>query len=349
MDSLHQSVNLHQTPHSGAGQAIASTGHPAGANLPAGALQTGSVHRPATGLATGRSPWAARRHGAMLRRQRRKLRRDLSPIQRVLMSLLLAGVSLLSIIPVVWVFLSSFKTNAQIMHSALSLPTSLGLDGYRVAFKIAPILTFYRNSVIVTALSTFLNVYLVAMAAYVIAWFKFRGKSLVIILLSTSLLLPMTALIHPVYAVVNQLGLYNKLSGLILVYSSLGLPTTLFIMRGYFLSLPRSMQEAAYIDGAGFFRTYQLIILPSARPGLATAAVLQFLMGWNEFLYALVLTNANQSRTLPIALNYFKSQFSFNYTAMFAAIVVVIIPSILVYIFLQKQVVGGMTAGAVKG
>lgn len=296
-----------------------------------------------------RSRGLLRKDQALQRRQRQRLRRDLSFWQHGLMQLLLLAVTLLSLIPVIWVFLSSFKTNAEILNSAISLPTHFSLSGYQVAFKIAPILTFYRNSVIVTIVSTVLNVFIIAMAAYVIAWHNFRGKTLIMILFSTSLLLPMTALIHPVYAVVNKLGLYNTLGGLILVYSSLGLPTTLFIMRGYFLSLPHSLQEAAYIDGAGFLKTYLAIVLPSARPGLATAAVLQFLMAWNEFLYALVLTNSNQSRTLPIALNYFKSQFSFNYTAMFAAIVVVIIPSILVYILLQKQVVGGMTAGAVKG
>lgn len=284
-----------------------------------------------------------------LRRTRKRLRQDLSLASRILMAILLAVITLLSLIPVIWVFLSSFKTNAEILTSALALPTHFSFAGYVVAFKIAPILTFYVNSVLVSIVSTILNVLLVGMAAYVIAWFSFRFKNLIIVMLSMSLLLPMTALIHPVYAVISRIGLYNQLGGLILVYTSLGLPTTLFIMRGYFLSLPRSLQEAAYIDGAGFLRTFLVIILPSARPGLATAAVLQFLMAWNEFLYALVLTNSNSSRTLPIALNYFKSQFSFNYTAMFAAIVVVIIPSIIVYILLQEQVVAGMTAGAVKG
>jgi len=265
------------------------------------------------------------------------------------MSLLLAFVTLLSLVPVIWVTISSFKTNLEIMDSAVSLPSRITFDGYVAAFRIAPILTFFVNSVVVTSVSTVLNILLVGMAAYVLAMFAFRGKNLVLVLLSTSLLLPMTALIQPVYIIVQRIGLYNSLPGLILVYSSLGLPTTLFIMRGYFLSLPRSLLEAANIDGAGFLRSFLLIMLPSARPGLATAAVLQFLMAWNEFLYALVLTNAIRSRTLPIALNYFKSQFSFNYSAMFASIVVVIIPSILVFVLLQKQVISGLTSGAVKG
>ena len=159
----------------------------------------------------------------------------------------------------------------------------------------------------------------------------------------------MTALIQPVYLLIKNLGLYNTKAGLILVYSSLGLPTTLFIMRSFFISIPRSMEEAAYIDGSGFLNTFLNIALPITKPGLATAAILQFLMAWNEFLYALVLTSAKNSRTLPLALNYFVAQFSFNYTAMFAAIVVIIIPSIIIYILLQEQVVGSLTAGSVKG
>lgn len=274
---------------------------------------------------------------------------DLSFFSRQFIRFILFSVSILSLVPVIWVLLSSFKTNSEILDSALSLPNGISFNGYRIAFTIAPIQIFYINSIFVSVVSTILNILFISMAAYVIAWYKFFLKNVTVVMLSLSLLLPMTALIHPVYEVISNLGLYNRLSGLILVYMSLGLPTTLFIMRGYFLSLPQSLHEAAYIDGAGFARTYFLIIVPSATPGLATAAVLQFLMAWNEFLYALVLTSANRSRTLPIALNYFKSQFSFNYTAMFAAVVVVIIPSIMVFVLLQEQVVGGLTAGATKG
>jgi len=107
--------------------------------------------------------------------------------------------------------------------------------------------------------------------------------------------------------------------------------------------------EAACIDGANFFDTYFRIALPVARPGLATAAILQFITGWNEFLYALVLTSSERARTLPLATNYFKSQFTYNYTAMFAAITVIVLPSIIIYIMLQEQVVGSLTAGSIKG
>ena len=115
------------------------------------------------------------------------------------------------------------------------------------------------------------------------------------------------------------------------------------------MSFSKSIEEAAYIDGSGFLNTFFKIVLPIAKPGMATAAILQFLMAWNEFFYALVLTSSVKARTLPLAINYFSSQFSRNYTAMFAAITVIVLPSILIYLLLQRQVVDSLAAGAVKG
>ena len=168
-------------------------------------------------------------------------------------------------------------------------------------------------------------------------------------LFSFSLLVPMTALMLPVYMLVQSALMLDTKIGLVFVYISLGFPTTFFIMRSYFLSFSKSIEEAAYIDGSGFLNTFFKIVLPIAKPGMATAAILQFLMAWNEFFYALVLTSSVKARTLPLAINYFSSQFSRNYTAMFAAITVIVLPSILIYLLLQRQVVDSLAAGAVKG
>lgn len=257
--------------------------------------------------------------------------------------------SALALLPLLWALLSSMKTNTEILNSGLSLPSRFSLAGYFSAFRIAPIHVYYFNSVIISVVSTALNVLLVGMAAYVTARFTFRWAKTVVLLVSIAMLLPMTALIQPVYVVVKNAGLYNTKAGLILVYTALGIPMTFFILRSYFLSLPVAVEEAAFVDGASFMATFTRIVLPMAKPGLATAGVLQFLNSWNEFLYALVLTSSKGARTLPIALNYFISQFSFNYTAMFAAVVVVVLPSLIIYILLQEQVVGSLTAGSVKG
>ncbi len=268
---------------------------------------------------------------------------------KLLKILFLLTVTLIAVVPFVWVLLSSFKTNGEILDSALALPKQINFQGYVDAFKTSPLLDYYFNSIIVAVSGTLLNAFLVGMAAYVLARFNFKLKKPLFVMFSLSLLLPFTALILPTFMIVKRIGLYDSRIGLIAVYMALGLPTTLYILRSYFLSIPKEIEEAAYIDGANFFKTYIKIIIPIAKPGFATAAVLQFLLCWNEFLYALVLTNSSKVRTVPLAINYFLSQFSFDYRALFAAIVIINIPSILSFVILQEQVVDSLAAGSVKG
>ena len=277
------------------------------------------------------------------------MKRTADCIARIALYAFLSLVFIISILPLVWILLSSFKTNAEILSDPMGLPRSWGFAGYTAAFKIAPLSRFYLNSLTITTLSTIGNVFFISMSAYVAANFSFKFKTAVVAMFAFTLLIPMTSLIFPVYMLMNKLGLTDTQPGLILVYISLGFPTTFFIMRGFFMSIPRSLPEAAYIDGAGFYQTFFRIAVPVARPGLATAAILQFLAAWNEFLYALVLTSSARARTLPLAVNYFTSLFSFNYTAMFAAIAVIVLPSVIIYILLQEQVVGSLTAGSIKG
>ena len=257
--------------------------------------------------------------------------------------------SLIALFPLVWVIMSSFKTNSQILTNAISLPTDLSLDGYRMAIQVSPILKYFANSVIITLTSTLLNVFLVSMASYVFARMQFRWKNSLFIILSVSMVIPMTALLQPVYQVINGLKLGDSLPGLILVYMALNMPLTLLIMRATFAGVPASLEEAAYIDGAGFMYTYLRVMLPVAKSGFASAAVLAFLNSWNEFTFALVLTKSANVRTLPLSLSYFTSQFSFNYTALFAAITMAVLPSILIFALFQEQVSQSLIMGAVKG
>ena len=256
---------------------------------------------------------------------------------------------ILSVCPLLWVLVSSFKSNREIMMSPISLPLNFRYYNYINAFKLAPIAQFYLNSVIVSVFGTLLNLTALGMSAYVIARYNFRFKKLLVSLLSMSLLVPGAALLQPLYVTVSTVGLYDKLLGLIIVYAGFGLPVSLYILSSYFLTIPKELDESACLDGAGFIRTFRSIILPVAKPAFGTAGVLQFLLCWNEFQFALTLTTGNKSRTLPISLYYFKTMFSSDYGAMFAAVIIVIIPSIIVYILLQEQVVSGLAAGAVKG
>lgn len=268
---------------------------------------------------------------------------------RIFRFLFLGFFALISVGPLVWIVMSSFKSNREILSSAFALPSSFSFSGYKAALELAPIFKFYGNSLIISIISTLLNVLVVSMAAYVLARYKFKGNTFITLLLSVSLLIPTSALLMPIYKTMMAIGLFDTRTGLILVYAALGLPTSLFVFKSYFQGIPRELEEAAYIDGAGFYRTYFVIVFPLAKSGLATGAILQFLTSWNEFMFGLVLTKSTEVRTLPLALNYFTSQFSFNYTAMFAALTMVILPSIVIYILLQEQVTTSMVAGSIKG
>lgn len=257
--------------------------------------------------------------------------------------------ALISVGPLFWVVMSSFKTTKETMKDAFALPQNWNFDGYKVALDISPIFKFYGNSLIISLASTLLNLVVVSLAAYALARFKFKGNQQLTLLFSSSLLIPVSALLMPIYRIWVTLKLFDTRLGLIIVYAALGLPESLFLFKSYFQGIPKELEEAAYLDGAGVFRTFVTIICPLAKSGLATGAILQFLKAWNEFIFALVLTKSKEVRTLPLALNYFTSQFSFNYAAMFAGITMAVLPSILIYVILQEQVTSSMIAGSLKG
>jgi raffinose/stachyose/melibiose transport system permease protein len=262
---------------------------------------------------------------------------------------IVAIVLIISLFPIIWVVLSSFKTNAEIMDSALKLPTHFYFDGYKLAIKLSPIIQCFKNSVIVSVISTIINVIFVGMAAYVTARYNFKYKTLITLMFSSILLVPGIALSYPIFKIVRMSGLYNTKTALIIVYAAMGMPTTFYVLKSYFASIPREVEEAAYIDGSSFPRTFFRIVVPIAKPGLFSAAILQFLFAWNEFFFALLLTTGKESRTLPLTLSYFTSMFSANYSALFAAITIIIVPTIIAYVIMQEQIVDSLASGAVKG
>ena len=262
---------------------------------------------------------------------------------------LMALAVIVALYPIIWVILSSFKTNKEILSSGLSLPASFSLDGYRQALQMAPIFKFFGNSLLVSLLSTILNVLFLSMAGYVFAKKQFKGKNLIFTILSLSMVIPTTALLSPVYTVVQKLGLYDTKAALILVYTALSMPVSLMILRSTFAAIPSELEEAARMDGAGFLKIFFLVMVPCAKGGMSSAAVLAFLESWNEFTFALILTSSVSTRTLPLSLSYFTAQFSFNYTALFAAITIAVIPSIVIFAIFQEQVNQSLVSGSVKG
>jgi raffinose/stachyose/melibiose transport system permease protein len=256
----------------------------------------------------------------------------------------------ISVGPILWALASSFKTHQEIFSgSALALPKSINLANYKRALELAPVWKFFLNSMIIGTTNTALCLLIVSGCAYAVARFEFKMKGLIVAIISAALILPAQSISQPIFVIFKSLNLFDTKSGLIFIYTAFGIPVTFFIMRSYFLSIPRALDESAYIDGAGFMRTFSLIIMPLAMPAIATAGILQFISSWNEFYYALMLTSSNNARTVPISLGYYTSMFNSSYGAMFAAVIMTIMPTIILFIITQEQVISGLTAGALKG
>ena len=255
----------------------------------------------------------------------------------------------ISTVPLLWTLVSSFKTNKEIMDSAFSLPASINLDNYIMAFKYSPLGTYFWNTFIITVFCIFFGLIIFSMSAYVFARFEFKGKNFLFALIGMSMLVPTSALIFPVYKLMNAMNLYNTKSGLVLVYMAIAMPAVLFVLRSYFLTIPKEMEEAARIDGSGFMRTYITIMLPLVKPAMAKAAILIFMSRWNDFIYNLMLSSGNNARNVSVALSHFLSMFGSDYGQLFAASFIVVLPSILLYCLLQKRIESALLAGAVKG
>ena len=258
-------------------------------------------------------------------------------------------VILLSVFPILWVVMSAFKTNGEILTSPLALPTSFSLDVFVHLFETYNFPVYFLNSLLAAGVPTLVSLLFYAMGAYVIAKFEFPGRKLLFILFTITLLVPGHSKSQPIFSLVSDLGLFDSIWGVTLVYLSAGMAMSIFVLKAGFMAIPKSLDEAAIIDGAGFMRTFWSINLPLAKSALATAGILMFLGNWNEYYFASLLTHSDSQRTLPIALSFFTSEFSYNYTNLFAALTIVILPGILLYVFAQEQVQASVAATGIKG
>ncbi|MBI3243147.1 MAG: carbohydrate ABC transporter permease [Chloroflexi bacterium] len=262
---------------------------------------------------------------------------------------LILFVVFISLAPFAWVVLSSFKTNVEVLDSALSWPAHFSLAGYVNAVTRSRFLLFFFNSLFVSTLATVAAIAIFGMAAYVLARYEFPGRNAIYAVLISSMLISLIPMQQPITLIVRTLGLYDTLWGLILVYAVKGLPTAIFVMHSYFKSLPKELEEAAVLDGASFLQTYTRVMLPLTTPAIASSGVLIFLNSWNEFLFALLLTQSEETRTLSYALRFFVNTFSYDYPTLLAAVVLTLLPSIIIYVLLQEQIHKSLVGGAIKG
>jgi raffinose/stachyose/melibiose transport system permease protein len=263
--------------------------------------------------------------------------------------ILLVALAFITIFPLIWMVYSSFKTNQQFTLSALSLPSELHLENYVNAWKTANIGTYFFNSVFVCVFSIILTVVVGALGAFVLAKFTFPGQKIVSSLFVIGMLIPLQAVLVPLFSLMKNIHLLDTPWSLILVYTAFGLPITIFLMESFISSFPDSILEAAIIDGATMLRIFFKVILPMTRPVIATVAILNFLNNWKEFSFALVFINSESKKTLPLGLYNFLGAYTADYVGLMAALVIATLPVFIIYLLLQEQIINGMTAGAVKG
>ena len=254
-----------------------------------------------------------------------------------------------AVFPFLWLVLASLKTNAELLNNPFTLPEVFQFKNYSNAIQEAGLGKLIINSLIISTSATFLNILFSSMCAFAIARHTFWGNNVLFLMITAGILVPLNALIIPYFAIINFLNLYDTRIGLILVYCAVGLPVSTFILTEFFKSIPKEIEEASYLDGCNFAARYFKIMLPLALPGLATAGTFQFILCWNEFIYAMLLTSSTDIRTIQFGISYFTNQFFSDYVGMFAAVVISIIPSITVFILFQEKVINGLTAGSVKG
>ncbi|MEA2528392.1 MAG: raffinose/stachyose/melibiose transport system permease protein [Thermomicrobiales bacterium] len=253
------------------------------------------------------------------------------------------------LIPIVMVFLGSFKTVDQFFAKPYGLPESFGLFNYRKAWDEANIQTALRNSVLATVVGVLVSTTLACLAAYGLGRFRFAGRLGLRLLFIGGLVVPVQLIILPLFITFRQLHLLGGLWSLIFVYSVFGIPLGVLVLTGFFGVLPKDLEDAARIDGASHFQIFWRIMLPLTRPALAAVVILNGVWMWNDFFLGFILITKPGSMTLPVGIMAFRGTYSTEWGLIFASVTISVLPVVAAYLLLSRQFIAGLTAGRVKG
>ncbi|CAM3368516.1 carbohydrate ABC transporter permease [Paenibacillus lupini] len=260
-----------------------------------------------------------------------------------------------TLFPLVWLLMSSFKTSREITVNTWAFPKHFNFDNYRQAWDTAKIGLYAWNSFYVTIIACLVTLLFAAMTSFALSRMKYsRMNKAVYQFILFGLLVPPGALFIPLYRLIQQLSvggihLYNSHFGLILVYCTYALPITVFIIYAFMLSIPNELEEAGIMDGLSAGGLFMKVVLPVSLPALVTVTILNFIGNWNEYILSQLFITSESLRTLPTGMASFNDGYRTNFAALSAAVIMSIIPVLVVYFFLQKQIIEGMTAGSVKG
>lgn len=262
----------------------------------------------------------------------------------LVLTFLAAGV----VIPFVWMVLASFKSSNEVFSIPMKLlPTTWHYENYMDIWKKIPLLTFFKNSIKLTVITTLIQVFISCFAAYGFAKVKFKGRDLLFVTYVTTIAVPWQVYMVPQFAMMTKMGLTNSHLGLILMqaFSALGV----FLMRQFMMGIPNELLEAARIDGLNEYGIFARISLPLVKPGIATLVIFTFVNIWNDFMGPMIYLNSTELKTIQLGIRMFISQYGADYALIMAASVCSLVPVLVIFILCQKWFVGGITAGGVKG
>ncbi|NLL77673.1 MAG: carbohydrate ABC transporter permease [Clostridiales bacterium] len=277
-----------------------------------------------------------------------KNKKPISPIS-IIIYIILTILVVVYLAPLLWMVNVSFKTNAEVFSSPFEMPEVLQLGNYIFSWTKGYLGRAMLNSLIVCVIALIVSMFFGSMASFAIARMKWKLSGLMMTYFMIGMMVPVHCVLIPLFVRFSALGWTNSLTGLILPYITFSLPMTIFLMVGFFKGMPRELFEAACIDGCNIYQCYFQIAIPLSKTGMSVAALMTFVGNWNELLLAMVFISDTTKKTLPVTLTYFVGPYSTNYVQMFAAVIIAIAPTILVYCLFSNQIVDGLTAGAVKG
>ena len=274
-------------------------------------------------------------------------------VSDIVLVVLVISILILALFPVVWMISTSFKSPGEVYSYPPKLfPESLNLDGYeKLVAKNSRSFTFLywvRSSSIVAVFSTVFSLIIASLGGYGLSRYKFRGKRALMYSILMTQVLPGALLLVPLYTIMGNFDLLDSLFGLILANVTFAVPFCTWMLKGFFDGIPLSLDEAACIDGAGKFATFYKVILPLTIPGLVATGIFSFITGWNEYLFASVFIRSYNKWTLPVGIASLSGQYSTDWATIMAGSFFITLPVVMLFLFFQKYLVSGMTAGAVK-
>jgi raffinose/stachyose/melibiose transport system permease protein len=270
-------------------------------------------------------------------------------ISKIIIYIFLVLMAVLYLAPLLWTFNVAFKTNKEIFTAPFALPQNPTMENFTFAWTAGKLGIATLNSFIVCVVTLLLSMVIGSMAAFGIARLRWKFSHLALVYFLTGMMIPVHCVLIPLFTRFAKVGLSNSLTGLVLPYLTFALPITIFIMVGFFEGMPNELIESACIDGASIYQIFFKVCLPLGKTGLFVTGLMTFVGNWNELLLAMVFISDDMKKTLPVSLSKFVGPYNTNYSQMFAAIIIAIIPTIVVYCAFSNQIVDGLTAGAVKG